>query len=668
MNPHAVQTMHNKGIFTKMVRLRFIGALLAATAMPLAAQTATAQPEQAPELVVAKPAALTAEQMPPIPLELAERVRPYLEARGAGFAGWDPNTRAVMISTRFANVSQLHRVEMPMGARTQISFEAEPVRGSFAPGKGDVVLVSKDRGGDEYFQLHTLKDGRLTLLTDGRSRNEMNAWSRDGELIGFSSTRRNGVDSDLYVMNPRDPGSARMVHESKGGGWAIAGFSPDKTTAYVADYRSVQDVDLYRLDLASGAMTPIGDPRAMIAYGGMEIGPDGTLWVTSDEGADFQRLGRIDPVTGTFTPVSREKWDVDGFDISDDGKTIVYEVNEAGSDRLRILDIASGKVTRVDALPAGQIGGLEIAPWGEIGFSFSSAKSAADVWSLDPKTMQLTRWTRSETGGLDTEVNVEPRIVTTKSFDGLEVSGLLYMPDPAKFPGKRPLIVSVHGGPEGQSTAGFMGRSNYYLNELGIGVFYPNVRGSTGYGKTFVSLDNGPFKREDSVKDMAALIDAVRKDKAVDPAKVGLTGGSYGGYMCYAAAVQLKDRIAATQCTVAISNFVSFLENTNPYRQDLRRVEYGDERIPEQRAKLMEISPLTRVNEIEKPMFVITGANDPRVPKSEADQMVAAIRANGGEAWHLVAADEGHGFAKKANSDYAFLAQLVFWKKHLLGE
>jgi dipeptidyl aminopeptidase/acylaminoacyl peptidase len=639
--------------------VRLAALLLAGIALLAAAQDTPAFPA---------PAALTAEAMPPIPLEMAERARPYLEARGAGFAGWDPNTRAVLISTRFANVNQLHRVEAPMGARTQISFEAEPLRGSYAPTKGDVILVTKDRGGDEYFQLHTLKDGRLTLLTDGKSRNQPGAWSRDGELVGFSSTRRNGVDSDLYVMNPRDPATTRMVHESKGGGWAITGFAPDKRTAYVVDYNSVQDADPYRLDLASGSMTPIGDPAAEIAYSSMEVAPDGTLWVTSDQGSDFQRLGRLDPVSGAFSPVSNEAWDVDGFALSADGKTIAYVVNEAGSDRMRIMDVASGKVTKVNALPAGQIGGVEFAPWGEIGFSFSSAKSAADVWSLDPKTMQLTRWTASETGGLDASANVEPRIVTTKSFDGLEVSGLLYLPDPAKFPGKRPLIVSVHGGPEGQSTAGFMGRNNYYLNELGIGLFYPNVRGSTGYGKTFVSLDNGPFKREDSVRDMEALIDAVRADPAVDPAKVGLTGGSYGGYMCYAAAVQLKAKLTATQCTVAISNFVSFLENTNPYRQDLRRVEYGDERVPEQRAKLTEISPLTRVNEITKPMFVVTGANDPRVPKSEADQMVAAIRANGGEAWHLVAADEGHGFAKKANSDYAFLAQLVFWEKHLLGK
>lgn len=652
-----------------MRHARMIATLLASAALPAALPAAAQEAPTADTApAVPAPAALTAENMPPIPLAVAERARPYLEARGAGFAGWDPNTRAVLISTRFANVPQLHRVAMPMGARTQISFEAEPVSGSYAPTKGDVILVTKDRGGDEYFQLHTLKDGRLTLLTDGKSRNQPGAWSKDGALIGFSSTRRNGVDSDLYVMDPRDPGSARLVHESKGGGWAVIAFSPDKQAAYVADYNSVQDVDLYRLDLASGAMSPVGDPAAEIAYAGFEFAPDGTVWATSDQGSDFQRLGRLDPASGAFSPVSRETWDVDSFDLSDDGKTIAYVVNEAGSDRLRIMDVASGKVTKVDALPAGLIGGLEIAPWGEIGFSFSSAKSAADVWSLDPATMQLTRWTTSETGGLDASVNVEPRIVTTKSFDGLAVSGLLYLPDPAKFPGKRPLIVSVHGGPEGQSTAGFQGRSNYLLNELGIGVFYPNVRGSTGYGKTFVSLDNGPFKREDSVKDMAALVDTVRADPAVDPARIGLSGGSYGGYMCYAAAVQMKDKLTATQCTVAISNFVSFLENTNPYRQDLRRVEYGDERDPVQRAKLTEISPLTRVDEIEKPMFVITGANDPRVPKSEADQMVAAIRANGGEAWHLIAADEGHGFAKKANSDYAFLAQLVFWEKHLLGK
>ena len=645
-----------------MLRTFIVSALLVGAAFPAYAQEAPATP------LAPKPAALTAEGVPPLPLAMVAAVRPYLESRGAGFAGWDPKTRAVLIQTRFANVAQLHRVAMPLGARTQISFEAEPVGGGYAPSKGDVLLVQKDQGGDEYFQLYTLANGRLTLLTDGKSRNEGNAWSRDGQLAAFSSTRRTGADADLYTMDPRDPASSRMVAQVKGGGWAIAGFSPDKTAAYVANYLSVQDVDLYKLDLASGAMAAIGDNTAVVAYGGLKVGPDGTLWVTSDQGSDFQRLGTIDPATGKFSPETAEQWDIDGFDLSEDGKTIAYVVNVAGSDRLRIMDTATGAVHFVDDLPAGVIGGVEFAPWGEIGFSLSSARSASDVWSVDPKTLALTRWTQSETGGLDPAVNVEPEIVTVTSFDKLHVSGLLYLPDPAKFPGKRPLLFDVHGGPEGQSMASFRGRSNYYLNELGIGLFYPNVRGSTGYGKKYVSLDNGPFKREDSVRDMAALLDAVRANPGVDDTRVGLTGGSYGGYMCYAAAVQLKDKLRATQCTVAISNFVSFLENTNAYRRDLRRVEYGDERDPKQRAQLMKISPLTRVKEITRPMFVITGANDPRVPKSEADQMVAAIRANGGEAWHMVAANEGHGYAKKENVDYAFLAQLAFWRKYLLDE
>ena len=639
-----------------------VTALLATAALPAIAQDAP------PAASAPKPAALIAEGVPPIPLELVARTRPYLEARAAGFAGWDPTTRAVLIQTRFANTVQLHRVAMPMGARTQLSFEAEPVGGGYAPGKGDVLLVAKDTGGDEYFQLYSLDRGRLTLLTDGKSRNQSGAWSADGELKAYSSTRRNGADSDLYVMNPRDPASSRMVAQVKGGGWAIAGFAPDKTSAYVGNYLSVQNTDLYRLDLASGALTAIGDHKADVAYGGARVGRDGTVWVTSDDGSDFQRLGTLDPATGRFTPKTTEKWDVDGFDLSDDGKTIAYVTNEAGSNRLKIMDTVSGAVRGVDALPAGTIGGVEIAPWGEIGFSLSSARSASDVWSVDPASLALTRWTQSETGGLDVSTNREPELVTVKSFDKLAVSGFLYLPDKAKFPGKRPLNMDVHGGPEGQTQAGFRGRSNYYLNELGIGLFYPNVRGSTGYGKKFVSLDNGPFKREDSVRDMAAMLDALRQDDRIDAARIGLTGGSYGGYMCYAAAVQLKDKLRATQCTVAISNFVSFLENTNAYRRDLRRVEYGDERDPKQRAQLTKISPLSRVNEISKPMFVITGANDPRVPQSEADQMVAAIRANGGEAWHLVGTNEGHGFDKKENQDYAFWSVLEFWKGTLLAE
>lgn len=643
-------------------------ALLAALALPLA--PALAQEAAKPAADVApKPAALIADGMPDVPAELAAATRPYMENRGAGFVGWNPVDKSMLISTRFGNTNQIHRVAVPMGDRKQLTFEAEPVGGAaWSPKTGDLMLVQKDIGGNEFYQIYAMKDGRLDLLTDGKSRNGLNAWSKDGQLVAYTSTRRNGRDSDLYLIDPRNPKSDRMVAEVEGGGWGLLDFAPDKSWALVGKYSSVQKSDFFRLDLKTGAMTPIGDHTKTVSQNGGQFAPDGTIWITSDEGAEFERLGTLDPATGAFTPRGpAEKWEVAGFDIADDGSFIAYTVNEAGMSKLRLLDPKTGAVRTVEALPPGIIGGVEIAPWGEIGISFTSARAAADAYSVDPTTLKVTRWTESETGGLDVTKNVEPELVKVKSFDGLEVSGFLYRPDPAKFPGKRPMIMNVHGGPEGQSRPGFMGRTNYLINEMGIAVFYPNVRGSTGYGKTFVSLDNGPFKREDSVKDMGAFLDHFAKDKTLDPARFALTGGSYGGYMCYAAAIHYSDKLRANLCVVAISNFVTFLENTQDYRRDLRRVEYGDERDPAQRAKLLEISPLTRVAEIKKPLFIVTGANDPRVPASEADQIVKAVREKGGTAWHLVGTNEGHGFAKKENADYNFWASLVFWKQYLLN-
>ena len=637
--------------------------LLALTALTVPG-TALAQ-EAAP--AAAKPAALVADGIPSVPLELVEATRPYMEFRTASFVDWDPVTRAMLVATRFGNVAQLHTVKAPGMARRQISFEPEPLGGTYLPGDGTLV-VSKDKGGNEFYQLYTLNNGKLSLLTDGKSRNALNAVSLDGKWIGYSSTRRNGADADLYIMDPRDPATNRLVREVKGGGWAIAGFAPGNANAVVANYVSVTKTNLYWLDLASGDLRPIGNHKRAIAYGGARFAPNGTLWVTSDEGSDFQRLGTLDPKTGKFTPKSPEKkWDVESFDIADDGSFIAYTVNEAGVYKLRLLDPASGAVREVTGLPQGTIGGVDIAPWGAIGLTVSSARVPADAYSVDPQTLAVTRWTESETGGLDPAVNVEPELVEVKSFDGEAVSGFLYRPDAARFPGKRPLIVNIHGGPEGQSTPGFRGRTNYLLNELGVAVFYPNVRGSTGFGKRFVSLDNGPFKREDSVKDIGAFLDRLEADPAIDKDRIAVQGGSYGGYMCYATAIRYGGRFKAADCIVAISNFVTFLENTQSYRRDLRRVEYGDERDPRQRAKLLEISPLTRIDQLSIPLLVVTGANDPRVPKSEADQAVAAVRAKGRTAWHLVGMNEGHGFAKKENADYQFWTELMFWQANLLG-
>ncbi len=642
-----------------------IRSLIAAACATLAASPIGAQTPAVP-----KPAALTADGIPAVPASIAASTRRYMEFRTATFSGWHPQNKSMLVATRFANTNQLHRIASPMAARTQLSFEAEPVPGgSWAPKSGDIMVVQKDTGGDEFFQLYTLTDGALALLTDGKSRNSLGSWSMDGRLIGYSSTRRNGTDTDLYVMDPRDPKTDRQVAQVAGGGWNIAGFAPDGKTAIVIQYLQITKSNPWLLDIASGKLTPIGDHKKPIAYGAAQFAPDGTLWVTSDEGSEFQRIGTLDPKSGKFTPKGpAEAWDVERFDIAPDGSFIAYVINEAGNNRLRIFDLATGTARTADALGQGVIGNIQIAEWGEIGLNFASPKNPADAFSVDPASLKVTRWTASETGGLDASKNATAELIAVKSFDGLSVSGFLFRPDAAKFPGKRPMIMSIHGGPESQSQPGFQGRSNYLLNELGIAIFYPNVRGSSGYGKAFVSADNGPFKREDSVKDIGAYLDRLSTDPALDATRFAVAGGSYGGYMCYASAIRYATRFRAANCVVAISNFVTFLENTQSYRRDLRRVEYGDERDPKQRAKLLEISPMTRSAELKIPLMVVTGGNDPRVPASEADQMVKAVRGNGQTAWHLLAANEGHGFAKKENADYQFWTSLMFWQENLLRD
>jgi len=390
------------------------------------------------------------------------------------------------------------------------------------------------------------------------------------------------------------------------------------------------------------------------------------LYVTTDRESEFQRLAHLDVATGKHTYLtSHIPWDVDSFALSPDGKTIAFETNEEGLSVLHLLDTASGKEKPAPKLPVGVIGGLE---WHnnsrDLGLVLTSARSPSDVYSLDVITGTLERWTESETGGLNAQAFSEPELVRWRSFDGKTISGFLYKPA-ARFTGPRPVIVNIHGGPEGQSRPGFQGRSNYYLDELGVALLYPNVRGSTGFGKTFVKLDNGML-REDSVKDIGALLDWIPTRKDLDASRVMITGGSYGGYMTLAVATHYDLKIRCSLDVVGISNFVTFLQNTEAYRRDLRRVEYGDEREPAMRQFLLRIAPANNARKITKPLFVVQGRNDPRVPYTESEQMVATVKKNGGPVWYLLANDEGHGFAKKRNQDFQLYATVAFVREHLL--
>ncbi|MEJ7640367.1 MAG: prolyl oligopeptidase family serine peptidase [Singulisphaera sp.] len=359
---------------------------------------------------------------------------------------------------------------------------------------------------------------------------------------------------------------------------------------------------------------------------------------------------------------------MEGFDLSDDGTTIILVANEDGVSRLHVLDAASGRERPAPRLPAGQVMGLEFRRGTlEFGFGLTSARSPLDVYSCDLASGKVERWTRSETGGLAPEAFAEPTPIRYSSFDGREIPAFVYRPDAKKFPGPRPVLIDIHGGPEGQFRPAFLGRKNYLIDELGIALVLPNVRGSSGYGKGYLKLDNGQL-REDAVKDIGALLDRVAKLPDLDASRVGVVGGSYGGFMSLASLTHYSDRLKAGIDIVGISNIVTILENTQAYRRDLRRAEYGDERIPEMRSFLEKVSPLSSVEKIKVPLLVIQGKNDPRVPASESDQMVAAVRKGGGPVWYVVGKDEGHGFAKKANQDYAQYAEILFLKRHLLGE
>ena len=454
-----------------------------------------------------------------------------------------------------------------------------------------------------------------------------------------------------------------------GGGWRVSDWSPDNATILLTEYVSINESHLWSFDLQSSLLERVTPKTGeKISWTGASFAKDGrSLFVTSDQGSEFQRLCRYDLASHQLRPLTPNlKWDVESFDLSPDGKTLAFVSNEDGVSVLHLLDAKSGRELRTPKLPLGVITGLE---WHEnnrdLGFTLSSARSPADVYSLDVRKGTLERWTESETGGLNAQTFIEPELIKLKSFDGLDISAFVYRPDARKFPGKRPAIISIHGGPESQSRPIFQARNNYYLNELGVALVVPNVRGSDGYGKTFLTLDNG-FKREDSVKDIGAVIDWIRKDAALDGERIAVMGGSYGGYMTLASMVHFSDRLRCGVDVVGISSFITFLKNTQDYRRDLRRVEYGDERDPAMAAHLDKISPLTSVKKIGKPLFVVQGRNDPRVPVTEAEQMVKAIRENGGQAWYLMAKDEGHGFAKKKNADFQFISTILFYQEHLL--
>jgi dipeptidyl aminopeptidase/acylaminoacyl peptidase len=635
-------------------------------AAPLLAESAPISREQRGAVIL--------EDIPATPHELVQRLQPYLESRSASLQDW-LHDGSMLVSTRFGEASQIHRVAFPGAARQQLTFFAEPVGTATVSSNPqfDGFVLSRDTGGNENHQLYWINPARgsVALLSDGRSRNQNLLFSRSGDRFAYASTRRNQRDFDIYVATSESPDRAELVLQVSGM-WSPAAWSPDERSLLLRQAISATESRLFLLELASRNLREIRPSAQPVAFGGVDFSPDGkSVFLVSDEQSEFHRLRRLDLSTGNQEVLTADlDWDIERLEISSDGTLLAFVANEGGISQLYLMNVADGSRQKVPGLPRGVIGRLIFShDDSRLGFTASSSRSPGDAFSLNLATRSLDQWTFSEAGGLQPGSFIEPELITYPTFDQAggqprQIPAFYYRAPESRGPA--PVIINIHGGPAAQARPTFNPTYEFYLRELGIAVLDPNVRGSSGYGREYLELDDGRL-REDSVRDIGALIDWIATRPELDSSRIAVMGGSYGGYMTLASAIRYGDRLKAGISTVGITNFVTFLENTADYRRDHRRNEYGDESDPAMRAFLHEISPLTRAAELNIPMLIAQGLNDPRVPASEATQMVDALRSNGRSAWYFLATDEGHGFRRKSNADLFRQVVAHFLQEHLIG-
>jgi dipeptidyl aminopeptidase/acylaminoacyl peptidase len=613
---------------------------------------------------------LTFDNIPEAPADLAEKLDDYLNSRQATPLGFSPKGQ-LLIATRFGDVDQLHWVEHAGGARNQLTFLHEPItQAAYSPDPARSAYVYlKDLGGNENSQLYYQRAGEpAKLLTDGKSLNGAPQWSNGGREVAFFSTARDGHSYDIDIVDPESGALPRLAltGDNSGAAWSVLDWSPDDSKLLVLKFVSIAEGYLYVVDLSSGQKRELETSPVKVGITAAKFSRDGQgVYVVSDRDAEFQRLRYINLFNGDKTLISGHiPWDIEELAISRDGHYLAYVSNEAGVSKLNLLDLR----THQDLIPPklhapGVINSLNFDADGKrLAFGFAAANQPRDAYVLDIAENRLEAWTSSEAGAVDLGKYVVPRRMTFPTFDRLDGKARevpVYVYEPANA-GPHPVLILLHGGPESQFRPGFDPWIQYVVNELGFAVVAPNVRGSSGYGKSYMALDNGML-REDAVKDVGAMLVWIGSQSGFDAKHVVVAGGSYGGYLSLATLVNYSDRLRGGVDVSGIADFVSFLTNTAPYRQNQRRAEYGDERDLDMRGFLRRISPLTNAERITRPLLVVHGKNDPRVPLSEAEHIVNKLRAKGGEVWYLVAADEGHGYRKKQNRDayYQTFAQFL---------
>ena len=617
------------------------------------------------------PANIETHNIPPLPMSTANRLQSYANTRSATLAGWQGQD--LLIYTRFANANQLHRVAQPMGYREQLTFLREPLAEVTVPKAGakNTLMLSWDVGGSEFDQLFLfdLQMRTSRMVSDGKSLYAYVIWAPDEQSFVYATTSRNGRNWDIHWQSL--DGRQRVLLETDAGYWYPIDWSKDGQRLLVKKRVSVNEAAIYELNIADKQMRPLLGENGLGEGGSMSIeraayDGRGGIFFNSDMDGEFLALHRLDLASAKIEAVGAvANWDVEGFGVSADYKKLYSIINVGGVSTLKVYRLPQLKPIALPSIPAGVITSADFSPNGDkLAVTINSASTPSDTFVVDLKAAAIERWTKSEVGGLDADSFVEPELISFASFDGLEVPAFVYRPN---TPGPHAVVISIHGGPEAQYRPYFSATIQSYVNEMNVAVVAPNVRGSRGYGKSYLQLDNGAL-RENSVQDIGALLAWIDTQDDLNSERIAVMGGSYGGYMVLACMVHYGDRLTAAVDSVGISSFVTFLENTQPYRQDVRRVEYGDERDPEMRKVLERISPLNSVAKMVTPILISQGANDPRVPASESEQIRHALDARGIPVWYILAKDEGHGFRKKVNRDYDQTARFSFLESYLNQE
>jgi len=588
----------------------------------------------------------------------------------ASFAAWYPSKRQMLIY----KANRIHRIARA-GAEPEV-LKALPQNASmikFNPNSDKPYFVfSLDEGGSELYRLYRydLPGNTYQPLTQQAARTYGLRFTVNGDKIAYTSARRNGSDFDIYLVNPDDPESEEMIYQANGAFHPVD-WSPGAEKMLVYEYLSMTNGKLHLFDWKHHEM------RRLLPAWGDSVSFETAFWsrdgnhihFISDHGAEFSRIHRYNVATGEVTALTSDiPWDINDFALSPDETHMVMLVNREGIPQLQVIDLRTRRFRHVAEQPDGYITNLNFhLQRNEVAFNVTAPSGITSVYSYDLQAEELVKWTNPNVE--ENALLPATEVIHYPTFDSLDgkprmISAFL-MRAPDTFKGPRPVLIDIHGGPAAQASP-ILNPGYQMVWRLGITAIVPNVRGSTGYGKTFAALDNGKL-RENAVRDIGALLDWIEKQPDLDASRVGITGGSYGGYMALASLVHYSSRVRCGMDMFGISNFITFLEaSKESHFPEVQRAEYGDERDPEMRAFLESISPLHHADKITVPLIIYQGRNDVRVKVKESRQMVEQIRAHGGKVLYIEAADEGHSLSQPLNQLYVGAAGLQILEDYLL--